>query len=75
MKIILIFIFCANIISGFAQSQEVPAFVKKVYDDIFRSMTNGKIKKPVLQVIKDSSKIIYYAPDLNAIFLVRSSQG
>lgn len=68
MKIILIFIFCVNIISGFAQSQEVPDFVKKVYDDIFRSMTNGKIKKPVLQVIKDSSKIIYYAPDLNAIF-------
>ena len=68
MKIILIFIFCANIIFGFAQSQEVPSFVKKVYDDIFRSMTNGKIKKPVLQVIKDSSKIIYYAPDLNAIF-------
>ena len=49
------------------QSAEPPKFIKKVYDDIFRSMSNGKIKKPVLQVIEDSSKIIYYTPDLNAI--------
>ena len=49
------------------QSTEPPKFIKKVYDDIFRSMSNGKIKKPVLQVIEDSSKIIYYTPDLNAI--------
>ena len=49
------------------QSAEPPKFIKKVYDDIFRSMTNGKIKKPVLQIIDDSSKIIYYTPDLNAI--------
>ena len=49
------------------QSTEPPKFIKKVYDDIFRSMSNGKIKKPVLQVIEDSSKIIYFTPDLNAI--------
>ena len=67
MKIIFILIFCTNIIYGFAQSQEVPAFVTKVYNDIFRSMTNGKIKKPILQVTLDSAKIIYYSPDLNAI--------
>lgn len=64
-KLIIIILLLVNVFS--VQGTEPPKFIKKVYDDIFRSMTNGKIKKPVLQVIEDSSKIIYYTPDLNAI--------
>jgi tetratricopeptide (TPR) repeat protein len=64
-KLVIIILLLVNVFS--VQGTEPPKFIKKVYDDIFRSMSNGKIKKPVLQVIDDSSKIIYYTPDLNAI--------
>jgi len=62
MKIILIFIFCANTISGFAQSQEVPAFVKKVYDDIFNTMNDGKVIRPKLVLSDKPTEVATYDP-------------
>ena len=63
MKIILIFIFCANIISGFAQSQEVPAFVTKVYNDISQTMGNGKVLIPKLVLSADPKEVASYFPN------------
>ncbi len=59
MKIILIFIFCANIISGFAQSQEVPAFVTEVYNDLYKNLYSTKqLAKPVLQYYTEDKQFI-----------------
>ena len=46
-----------------------PLFVTKVHNDIFQSMTNGKLAKPKLVVTTDSTKIIFYTPDFNTITL------
>lgn len=46
-----------------------PAFVTKVHNDIFQSMTNGKLAKPKIVVSTDSTKIIFYTPDFNTITL------
>ena len=46
-----------------------PLFVTKVHNDIFQSMTNGKLAKPKLVVTADSTKIIFYTPDFNTITL------
>ena len=62
MKIILTLIFCANIISGFSQSQEVPAFVKKVYDDIFNTMNDGKVIRPKLVLSDKPTEVATYDP-------------
>ncbi len=64
MKIIFILFFCTNIISGFAQSQEVPAFVKKVYNDLYNTLSITKeISKPILQYFPDDKEmIIDYIP-------------
>lgn len=66
-KTFLFLFFLLVFTSCFGQSKLAPKFIEKVYSDIFNSMTNGKIKKPSLIVIEDSSKIIYYSPDLNSI--------
>ena len=59
MKIILMFIFCANIISGFAQSQEVPAFVTKVYNDLYKNLYSTKqLAKPILQYYTEDKQLI-----------------
>ena len=59
MKIILILIFCANIISGIAQSQEVPAFVTKVYNDLYKNLYSTKqLAKPVLQYFTEDKQLI-----------------
>ena len=63
MKIILILIFCANIISGIAQSQEVPAFVKKVYNDISETMGNGKVLIPKLVLSENPKEVASYFPN------------
>lgn len=64
MKIIFILFFCANIIHGFAQSQEVPAFVQKVYNDLYNTLSITKeISKPILQYFPDDKEmIIDYIP-------------
>jgi hypothetical protein len=63
VKIILILIFCANIIYGFAQSQEVPAFVKKVYNDISETMGNGKVLIPKLVLSENPKEVASYFPN------------
>ena len=63
MKIIFILIFCANIIYGFAQSQEVPAFVKKVYNDISETMGNGKVLIPKLVLSENPKEVASYFPN------------
>ena len=66
MKIILILIFCANIIYGFAQSQEVPAFVKKVYNDLYNNLSITKeITKPNLQYYPDNKELIVEYEQVN----------
>jgi hypothetical protein len=67
-KKILGLIFVLVNLNCFGQKDNVPEFIFKVYSDIFSSMTNGKIKKPSLQIISDSNKIIYFNPDANTIF-------
>lgn len=64
MKIILSLIFCANFISAFSQSNEVPAFVKKVYDDLYNNLSITKeVSKPILQYFsEDKEMIIDYIP-------------
>lgn len=69
MKRKYLFLYFVIVVSNcFGQKENVPEFISKVYSDIFRSMTNGKIKKPKLQIISDSNKIIYYLPDANTIY-------
>lgn len=46
---------------------DVPYFIIKVHNDIFQSMTNGKLSKPRLLLTTDSTKIIFYTPDFNTI--------
>jgi hypothetical protein len=59
MKIIFILFFCANIIFGFAQSQEVPAFVTKVYNDLYKNLYSTKqLAKPVLQYFTEDKQLI-----------------
>ena len=66
MKIIFILIFCANIIYGFAQSQEVPAFVKKVYNDLYNNLSITKeITKPNLQYFPDNKELIVKYEQVN----------
>lgn len=64
MKIILSLIFCANFIFAFSQSNEVPAFVKKVYDDLYNNLSITKeVSKPILQYFsEDKEMIIDYIP-------------
>jgi hypothetical protein len=63
MKIIFILFFCTNIIYGFAQSQEVPAFVKKVYNDISETMGDGKVLIPKLVLSENLKEVASYFPN------------
>lgn len=47
------FIIAFSIITGKIFSQEAPAYIADVYNDIFRSMANGDVIKPKLIVVND----------------------
>ena len=63
MKIILSLIFCANFIFAFSQSNEVPAFVKKVYDDLCETMGNGKVLIPKLVLSENPKEVASFYPN------------
>ena len=69
MKFFLFFIlFTLGQFTSLAQNgSDVPYFIIKVHNDIFQSMTNGKLSKPRLILTTDSTKIIFYTPDFNTI--------
>jgi hypothetical protein len=63
MKFIFFLFFLT--ISCFSISQEYakpPAFAQKVYDDIFNTMDNGKVNKPILQLSNAPKEIATYDP-------------
>lgn len=66
MKKQYLFLFFVLILSSiFGQTQKPPAFVSKVYDDLYRNLyVTKKIEKPeLIYVTDDNAKIIEYSPN------------
>lgn len=51
----------------FSFAQEVPAFVKKVYDDIYSTMDNGQVVKPKITVSIDVKEVASFVPSSNEV--------
>lgn len=53
----------------FTFAQEVPAFVKKVYDDIYSTMDNGQVLKPKINISDDIKEVASFIPSSNEIII------
>jgi hypothetical protein len=64
MKYTLSLLFLWTVFLSFSQAQKPPAFVEKVYDDLFKNLYSTKqISKPVLQYFpEDKQLVIDYIP-------------
>jgi len=59
MKYFLSFLFLWTVFLYFSQAQKPPAFVQKVYDDLFKNLYSTKqISKPVLQYFPEDKKLV-----------------
>lgn len=50
-------------------AQEAPAFVKKVYEDMYSAMSNGNVVKPKLKISDDIKEVATYFPPTNEIIV------
>ncbi len=59
MKKKICILFCVNLTVAFSQAQEVPAFVTKVYDDLYKNLSLTKeINKPIIQYLSEDKEMI-----------------
>jgi tetratricopeptide (TPR) repeat protein len=60
--VFLLFSLSLSIVSLSQEYAKPPAFAQKVYDDIFNTMDNGKVNKPILVLSNSISEVATYDP-------------
>jgi hypothetical protein len=67
MKAIFLYIFCLFVLS--VSAQQIPKFVRTVYDDIYNTMDNGQVIKPALIYSNDPTEVATFQPAENQILI------
>ena len=67
MKVILLLFLSFFFIS--VSAQQVPKFIRTVYDAIYNTMDNGQVIKPILVYSNETTEVASFEPSTNQIYI------